>query len=84
MKALLILTGILTATAGLTSRAEAQNYPWCLQSPAYEGGENCGFVSFAQCQETRLGMGGFCQRNTQYMTPTATAAPVRDQKEERR
>jgi hypothetical protein len=31
------------------------------------GGTNCGFVSYAQCMATLSGMGGFCNRNTQYV-----------------
>ncbi len=54
------------ATAGLATPVQAQNYPWCLLSSAYEGGENCSFTSFDQCMATRLGIGGFCQTNTQY------------------
>ncbi len=54
------------ASAGFATPARAQNYPWCLLSSAYEGGENCSFTSYDQCQATRLGIGGFCQINTQY------------------
>jgi hypothetical protein len=54
------------ASAGFATQARAQNYPWCLLSSAYEGGENCGFTSYDQCQATRLGIGGFCQVNSQY------------------
>jgi Protein of unknown function (DUF3551) len=67
--ALAIAAGMVTAgltTTGFATRAHAQNYPWCLQSDAYEGGENCGFTSFDQCMATRHGIGGFCQVNTQY------------------
>jgi len=66
---LTIAAGIVTAgltTTGFATRASAQNYPWCLQSSAYEGGENCGFTTHDQCMATRLGIGGFCQINTQY------------------
>jgi hypothetical protein len=55
------------------------NYPWCLISTAFEGGENCGFVTFDQCLASRLGIGGFCQINTQYQ-PSVSAGPRRAQK----
>ncbi len=64
--------GILVTIAGLGTRAEAQNYPWC----AYYGGRfgggggtNCGFTTFEQCLATVNGIGGFCARNTQYVAP---------------
>jgi hypothetical protein len=33
------------------------------------GGQNCVFTTFAQCVDTVRGMGGFCNRNTQYVPP---------------
>jgi hypothetical protein len=66
--AAMVMAGL--TTTGFATRAYAQNYaqnyPWCLQSDAYEGGENCGFTSLHQCMATRLGIGGFRQVNTQY------------------
>jgi Protein of unknown function (DUF3551) len=35
--------------------------PWCARYP--EGASNCGFYTFAQCQATVSGRGGFCDRN---------------------
>jgi hypothetical protein len=61
------------AAAGFAVPAQAQNYPWCLQSSAYEGGENCGFSTYDQCMASRLGIGGFCQANTQYQASSAPA-----------
>lgn len=34
---------------------------WCARYP--EGASNCGFYSFAQCQATVSGRGGFCELN---------------------
>jgi hypothetical protein len=62
---------------GCGTRANAQNYPWCLQSSAYEGGENCGFTTHEQCMATRLGIGGFCQMNTQYRASALPASSPR-------
>jgi Protein of unknown function (DUF3551) len=36
---------------------------WCARYSTPGGGSNCGFYSFAQCQATVSGIGGFCQRN---------------------
>jgi len=69
MRSLLLLLGIVTGAAAFGTSTSAQNYPWC----AYYGGadsggaSNCGFVTFEQCLETLRGMGGFCNRNTQYV-----------------
>jgi hypothetical protein len=66
-------TILVTAAAGFAVPAQAQDYPWCLQSSAYEGGENCGFSTYDQCMASRLGIGGFCQANTQYRANGAPA-----------
>ncbi len=61
------------ALAGTTAPAQAQiYYPWCVQYMP-DGGRNCGFVSFEQCQLTAQGAGGYCERNSFYTGP----APVR-------
>ncbi len=62
---------VLTLVVGswmVASTAEAQNYPWCAQySGRGGGGQNCGFSTFEQCMATVSGIGGFCNRNTQYI-----------------
>ena len=75
MRPVLFAVGVLAILAGTGTRAQAQNYPWCVLSSAYEGGENCGFVSFGQCLATRQGIGGFCVQNSQYQP---VIAPYRD------
>jgi hypothetical protein len=70
MKPVVLMLAVIAMTSVAGARAEAQNYPWC----AYYGGQmggssNCGFVSFQQCLATLSGMGGFCDRNTQYVPP---------------
>ncbi len=71
--------GILTVAAGFSPQAQAQNYPWCATYTGSMGGsQNCGFTSFEQCMDTVRGMGGFCDRNTQYVAPGAgTGSNVR-------
>jgi hypothetical protein len=70
MKFLPFMLGILLGMAALSSRAEAQNYPWC----AYYGSPaatNCGFTTYQQCMAAISGNGGFCQVNNQYVSPAA-------------
>jgi hypothetical protein len=70
MKALILAFGIFLAASALCTPARAQNYPWCAYYAGAGGsGENCGFSTFQQCLATLSGMGGFCNRNTQYVPP---------------
>jgi hypothetical protein len=69
--------GILLAGIGLETPAAAANYPWCAYygGTVGGGGTNCGFTTFQQCLATVSGIGGFCDRNTQYRPPVAAARP---------
>jgi hypothetical protein len=70
MKGLLFAIASLCAAATLSTRAEAQNYPWCAYYGGKEGGgTNCGFATYEQCMAALSGNGGFCNRNTQYVPP---------------
>jgi uncharacterized protein DUF3551 len=72
MRILLFLLGVYIAAVAVGTRAEAQNYPWCAQYSGGDmggGGTNCGFTTFQQCLDTVSGIGGFCERNTQYQPP---------------
>jgi hypothetical protein len=69
MRILLLLLAIFAVTAGIGSRAQAQNYPWCAIYDVGDAAYNCGFVSREQCMATVSGIGGFCNANTQYVTP---------------
>ncbi len=65
----IILMAMMAAALPLfgSGSAEARDYPWCAQYGMFGGGgRNCGFVSFAQCQATVSGIGGFCERNGLY------------------
>ena len=69
MRMLLLAFGALAITTSIGTRAQAQNYPWCAE---YAGGvmggaRNCGFSTYEQCMATLSGIGGFCNRNTQYV-----------------
>jgi hypothetical protein len=78
MKSLLFAAALIAAGSALTGSAKAQNYPWCAVYGGREGGgENCGFTTFEQCMATLSGMGGFCNRNTQYVPPPGPHARYR-------
>jgi hypothetical protein len=69
--AVLAAVAIVTM-ASFPSPTFANEYPWCAQ---YAGGpsgsgRNCGFATLAQCMQTVHGMGGFCEPNLFYMTPS--------------
>lgn len=80
MRPLLLMLGIIVSLATLDGSASAQNYPWCAIYGASDtgGASNCGFTTFEQCMATLSGMGGFCERNTQYIPPPGPhPAPAR-------
>lgn len=85
MKAVLFAVGIVAAAGAWSSGAHAQNYPWCAEYGGRDGGgTNCGFTTFQQCQDTISGMGGFCNRNTQYVPPPGPhAAPIQRRRRHR-
>ena len=76
MKLFIVVIGILVAE-GLSTSAQAQNYPWCaVYGHGLMGGSsNCGFTTYQQCQATVSGIGGFCERNNQYVPPPGPHAP---------
>ena len=84
MRTIRILALLATATvafaAGAKPSAAMVLYPWCAQYGGRMGGsQNCGFTSFAQCQATRAGNGGFCVPNPWYQPyppPTSYAPPL--------
>lgn len=71
MRVLLLTLGILGSLSAFGGSAVAQNYPWCAEYGGGDmgGGTNCGFTTYEQCMATLSGMGGFCNRNTQYVPP---------------
>jgi hypothetical protein len=69
MRLLLLALTICVGLVGMGRSAEAQNYPWCAYYSGRGGGTNCGFTTFQQCLATVRGIGGFCDRNTQYQPP---------------
>jgi hypothetical protein len=83
MRLSLFVLGSLVAAAG--SPAQAQNYPWCAYygGRGFGGGTNCGFTTFEQCMATVNGIGGFCDRNTQYVPPPGPHGAVAPKKKKR-
>jgi hypothetical protein len=70
VKAFLFVSALLGSIAGISTHANAQNYPWCAYYSGGRGGAtNCGFISFDQCMATVSGIGGICMRNTQFVPP---------------
>jgi len=71
----------LALAASVQPSAAMVIYPWCAQYGGRLGGsQNCDFTSFAQCQATRSGNGGFCVPNPWYQPyppPTSYAPPLR-------
>ena len=85
MRAVLPVLSILIAAVGLSTRADAQNYPWCAH---YSGGGmggamNCGFTTFQQCLDTVSGIGGFCEKNDWYKPPVPVLGRGRSQRHSR-
>jgi hypothetical protein len=74
MRVLLFLLAIFAVTAGIGTRAQAQDYPWCAIYDVGDAAYNCGFVSREQCMATVSGIGGFCNVNTQYVPPAVRLA----------
>jgi hypothetical protein len=66
MKAALGALAIGAAAIAFGTPARAQNYPWCAYYNGTGGARNCGFISFAQCQQTAMGAGATCQPNAGY------------------
>jgi len=60
-----LIAAIVIVLAALTQTSNAQ---WCAEYSAGGGGESCGFSTFAQCQASVSGIGGFC-RPSQYNNP---------------
>jgi hypothetical protein len=85
MRVLLCAAGILAVAGAMSTPARAQNYPWCAYygGTIGGGGTNCGFTTFEQCMATVSGIGGFCDRNTQYQPPAGPHPSVRRRRRHR-
>lgn len=69
-KALVMLAALGGFAALFAGPAAADPYKWCAHYGMRGGGaSNCGFTSWAQCQATVGGIGGFCAINQFYTGP---------------
>ena len=71
--------------AGTGSHAEIE-YPYCQGVGGGRGAGfvSCGFATMAQCRETMMGMGGWCQPNPYYFTGPTSATEIRARRGTRR
>lgn len=69
---LMIAVGSVASLFLIADPATGDPYKWCA---AYRnGGNNCGFTTFEQCQASVSGVGGSCQQNPFYTGPDKAAA----------
>jgi hypothetical protein len=64
---------LVVAAACLADAAPASaeiEYPWCIIQGGRDGTMSCGFVSFEQCLQTRIGT-DMCVQNPRYTGPSA-------------
>jgi hypothetical protein len=66
MRLTVLALAAFVAVAASSAGAQAQNYPWCAVLNMGDNAYNCGFVTYEQCMVTISGIGGFCERNTQF------------------
>jgi hypothetical protein len=58
-----------TLLTGVTPSSAQVEYPWCIITGGRDGGAmSCGYVSFAQCMQTRIGT-DMCVINPRYNVP---------------
>ena len=57
------LVAITFAALSLSTIGARADGTWCAHYGGRNGGNNCGFYSFQQCEAARSGNGGFCQPN---------------------
>ena len=69
---LLIAFGSVISLFLIADPAAADPYKWCANYR--NGGSNCGFTTFEQCQATVSGVGGSCEPNQFYTGPDKTSA----------
>jgi hypothetical protein len=72
MKALALaaVVGATVLTGATTPSFASVEYPWCIITGGGRGGGamSCGYVSFAQCMQTRIGT-DMCVENPRYFGP---------------
>jgi hypothetical protein len=71
-----LLAALLALVVFAPSAGQAAEQKWCAQYGP-DGGRNCGFATFEQCQTTVSGVGGFCEQNPFYTGSDKQPAPRR-------
>lgn len=68
----------LIAMQAMPARAQSPySYPWCAYyAPQGSGLSSCYFASYAQCQASISGVGGYCSPNPAYRGPALRGAPL--------
>lgn len=67
-----IVVGSVISMFLIADPVAADPYKWCANYR--NGGSNCGFTTFEQCQATVSGVGGSCGPNQFYTGPDKTSA----------
>jgi hypothetical protein len=62
--ALAAVAAVSTFQAKPAAAQSSASYPWCSHNPSIDV-TSCGFNTFAQCQASVSGVGGYCIRNPQ-------------------
>jgi hypothetical protein len=63
MRTMIAICALLAALATIDAgSSNAHAAAWCAKYFGH-GGTNCGFYTYAQCQVTVSGIGGFCEPN---------------------
>ena len=71
MKTVRFVVPLLMTTFGFPAHGSAEiYYPWCAVLDMGDAAYNCGFVSIEQCRATVSGIGGFCEPNPFYTSPS--------------
>jgi hypothetical protein len=77
MRLSLLMLGFLLGSAGIATRAEGEDYPWCAIY-SKDGDTHCYFSTREQCLADVSGIGGFCQFRQEVIGPlTKISAAVR-------
>ena len=61
-----IAAGVLLVMLQASASAflfRSPNAPWCVEYSFLDGAIACDFFSFQQCEQSRIGVGGYCFRN---------------------
>ncbi len=72
---LALIGGTMAFGTATSTPAAATEYPWCAYYTGPSSGQNCGFVSQAQCLANIHGVGGFCRLNPWYQGVEVYAVP---------